>query len=398
MKRLLRPSVLLPLILGLAVLVGLLTFSDTPRVVGLVASFRPRYLLYFLLLMLAYEAVRCAQWRFMLHSLGVRVSLRTQVFTFVAGEVTKDLPAGNFVPDYLLRSAQGTDFGLASAATLLITLLEVGVSLVSVVVVGIAGWGWLRPLILIGTAAFALLMGSVGLWYRATQGRQRRRLERLQGWLARWEVSHRVLDELRQFARGEARLLRPGVLALGSALSATYLTLGGAGVYVVARGLGLERVGFWQVVAVYCFSVAFAAIVPLPMDFGSIEASGTGALVAVGMGQSAAVSLMLLNRLLSVAVTLTLAPVVWLLLRDWAQTAGPAAAIQEGVPAGGNPSSRCASPAVCTGLGVAGGSCLLPEAPSRRAVAHRVAPEGAAVARSARAEEPLASRCPCLVN
>jgi uncharacterized protein (TIRG00374 family) len=318
MRRLLRPSVVLPLILGVAVLAGLLAFSNVGTVAALMAGFRPRYLVYFVLLILVYEAVRCTQWHFMLRSLGVDVPLRTQVFTFATGEVTKDLPVGNFVPDYLLQSAQGTDFGLASAATLMITLIEVTVSLVIVVVIGIAGWGWLRPLILIGTGVFALLVWGFELWYRTARGRHR---WRILGWITRWEVSRGALEQLRQFVRGEAKLLRPRVLAIGSALSATYMTLGGAGVYVVARGLGLERVGFWQVVAVYCFSVAFAAIVPLPMDFGSIEVSGTGALVAVGLGQSAAVGLILLNRLLSVGVTLALAPLVWLILRNEARAA-----------------------------------------------------------------------------
>ena len=318
MTRFLRPSIILPLILGAAVLAGLLTFANAGKVAALVVGFRLRYLGYFALLLLAYEAVRLAQWRFMLTSLGVQVSARTQVFTFITGEVTKDLPAGNFVPDYLLRSANGTDFGLASAATLLITLIEVAVSLAAVVAIGIAGWGWLRPLIVIGTAIFALLAGGFGLWYRTA--RRRYRMHVL-AWMARWELSRLALSELREFARGEAQLLRPRVLVMGSALSATYLTLGGAGVYVIARGLGLDGIGFWQVVAVYCFSVAFAAIVPLPMDFGSIEASGTGALVAVGIAQSAAVGLMLLNRVLSVALTLALASVLWLFLRAEARAA-----------------------------------------------------------------------------
>jgi uncharacterized protein (TIRG00374 family) len=317
MNRLLRPSVILPVILGAAVLAGLLTFSDVGRIAALVAGFRLRYLLYFALLLLAYEAVRWTQWHFMLDALGVDVSLRTQVFTFMTGEAAKDLPAGNFVPNYLLQNTNGTDFGLASSATLLTTLIEVAVSLTSVVIVGIAGWEWLRPLILIGTAVFALLAGGFTLWLRAA----RRRRAHARAWMARWQVTRQVADELRQFASGEARLLHPRVLAVASALSVTYLTLGGAGVYVVARGLGLDRLGLWQLVAVYCFSIAFAAIAPLPMDFGSVEASGTGALVAAGLVESAAAGLMLFNRLLSVAFTLLFASIVWLVLAEEARTA-----------------------------------------------------------------------------
>jgi uncharacterized membrane protein YbhN (UPF0104 family) len=317
MTRLLRPNVILPAIMGVTVLAGLLAFSNVGAVAATMATFRLRYVAYVVLFLLAYEAVRLGQWHFMLRALGVDVPLRTQVFTFISGEAAKDLPAGNFVPDYLLQTTTGTDFGLVSAATVLITLIEVGVSLVVMACVGIAGWDWLRPLILSGTAVFALLASSFGLWLRSTHGHRGATWE----WMTRWLVTRRALAELRQFVRGEVQLMRPRVLVVASALGAMYLTLGGAGLYMVARGLGIERLGFWQVVAVYCFSVAFAAIVPLPMDFGSIEASGTGALVAAGVLQSAAVGLILLNRVLSVVLTLLVASVVWVVLRKDVRTA-----------------------------------------------------------------------------
>jgi hypothetical protein len=57
------------------------------------------------------------------------------------------------------------------------------------------------------------------------------------------------------------------------------------------------------------------------MDFGSVEASGTGALVAAGLAASASAGLMLFNRLLSVALTLLVAAVVWLVLRQEAAAA-----------------------------------------------------------------------------
>jgi uncharacterized protein (TIRG00374 family) len=317
MSRLLRPSVLLPTILGAAVLAGLLSFSNAGQIATLVAGFHPIYFASFALLLLAYEVVRLAQWHLLLGTLGVHVPLRTQVFTFMTGEAARDLPAGNFVPNYLLQSTNGTNFGLASSATLLITLIEVAVSLVVVAIVGIGGWGWLRPLIVIGVAAFGMLVLAGTLALRVV-GRHR---SHTWEWMTRRRATQRVLDELRQFTHGEARLLRPRVLAVATVLSAAYLTLGGAGVYVIARGLGLERLGFWQLVAIYCFSVAFAAIAPLPMDFGSVEASGTGALVAAGLAASASAGLMLFNRLLSVALTLLVAAVVWLVLRQEAAAA-----------------------------------------------------------------------------
>jgi uncharacterized protein (TIRG00374 family) len=310
-KRLFRAQVILPLILGAAVLLGLLAFGDVRKILALMESFQHVYLLYFLLLMVAYEILRCAEWHFMLLSLGIRVPLRTQVFTFITGEVSKDLPVGNFIPDYVLQRSQGTDFGLASSATLLITLMEVAVSLTGVVIIGIDGWNWLRPLILVGTFVAALVAWALYRWYHVPhQHPPRARIQRL----LRWRIVRTAMDELRQFLRGEATLMHPHVLGIGSALAAAYLIIGGSGVYLVLLGLGLSQVSWWQALAVYFFSIAFAAIVPLPMDFGSVELSGTGALVAMGLGPTDAVSVMLINRVLSFGATIAIALIVTAIL------------------------------------------------------------------------------------
>lgn len=306
MKRLVRPQTVLALIFGAALLVGLLAFSDVRRVAGLMASFQHVYVVYFLLVMLAYELVRLAQWHFLLLSLGIQVPPRTQIFTYITGEVTKDLPVGNFVPDYVLQRSQGTDFGFASSATLLITLIEVAVSLAGIVIIGIGGWTWLRPLILVGCFVAALVIWTLYRWHHAPQPPR---------WMMRWGWMRMAMAELRQFVRGEATLLRPAVLGMATVLGAVYLLLGGTGLWLVAVGMGIPDVSWPQLIAAYCFSIAFAAIVPLPMDFGSVEVSGTGALVASAVAQSAAVGIMLLDRLLSVGATLAIALVAAVVLR-----------------------------------------------------------------------------------
>jgi uncharacterized protein (TIRG00374 family) len=312
LKSLARPNVLIPAVVAVALLLALLAFGNPRQIGTLLAGFQVFYLLYFFLVMVAYEAVRCAQWHFMLTALGIRVPLQTQVFSYISGEVTKDLPIGNFFPDYVLQRSKGTDFGLASSATLLITLIEVAVSLAGVVIIGIDGWEWLRPLILVGTFVFVLIAWAFYRWHHHPH--VHRPHPRLQMVLRRKGVQ-KALDELRQFIRGEATLLHPQVLAVGALLGAIYLTLGGVGLYLVVRGLGLGGISFWQCLAVYYFSLAVAAIVPLPLDFGTIEVSGAGALVAIGVSRAGAVSAVLLSRLLNLAATLLIALVVTLVLR-----------------------------------------------------------------------------------
>jgi uncharacterized protein (TIRG00374 family) len=287
------------------------------EIVPLVERFQRVYLLYFLLLSLAYEIVRCAEWHFLLRALGIRAPLRTSIFTFTVGEVTRDLPIGNYVPAYVLQRGQGTDFGLASSASLLTMLVEVAVCLAAVLVIGIDDWIWLRPLILIGCVIFALLAWILYRWHHLPhEFTFHPRLQRVM----RYPLARRALDELRQFAQGEVTLLRPTVVGISAALAATYLILGGLGIFLVIAGLGLS-LPWYQALAVYCVSVALAAIAPMPMDIGTIELGGTGALIALGLTRSAAVSVVLLNRVLSFGAVLVLASIVFALLSGEARQA-----------------------------------------------------------------------------
>jgi uncharacterized protein (TIRG00374 family) len=308
---LLRPTVVVPLVVGVAILAALLAFGDPGQVITLARSFQHVYLLFFLLALAAYEAVRCAQWHFMLTALGIRVPWRTQVFTFIAGEVTRDLPAGNFIPDYLLRQSHGTDFGLASSATLMITLLEVAVCLCGVVIIGIDDWNWLRPLVIVGVFAFTLLAWAFYRWHHQIHPLR----WRIVAPVLRRQAVRAALDEVRQFLRGEASLLQPHVLAIGGTLAAVYLVLGGTALYLTTRGLGLGGISWMAALVVYFFSIAVAAIVPLPMDFGSIEVSAVGVLVVLGASRSGSVSAVLLNRVLNLGATAVIALVCTLALR-----------------------------------------------------------------------------------
>src|SRR5437660_2085895 len=119
MKKLLRPKVVIPVILSVAVLGALLFFGDIRKVLRLMEGFQRIYLIWFLILMVAYEVVRGWQWHYLLQSMGIRVPLRAQIFAFAAGEVTKSVPIGNYFQNYILQQAEGTDFGLSSAATTL---------------------------------------------------------------------------------------------------------------------------------------------------------------------------------------------------------------------------------------------------------------------------------------
>ncbi|MBF6591054.1 MAG: flippase-like domain-containing protein [Ktedonobacterales bacterium] len=305
MRNLVRPRVLLPLLLSVSLLAALLMFADVHAVFAAIARFRPAYLAIFLALMAAYEGVRCVQWQLLLRSLGIRTSTRTSAFTFLVGEMAKTLPMGQYLRNYLLRQTGGTNLGQSAPATLVTLLIEDAVALVGVLVLGIGAWNWLRPLILVS----ALLFGAaIFVVYRLIiSARMPKRIARARRFRA-------ILGELRLFKTSTALLANPRTLPAQVACGAAYLVLGATALYFLLLGLGVSGVSFPQALAVYFFSLACGLLIPIPVDIGLIELSGTTALLAVGVSRSAAVSAMLLNRVLGGAAAVLIALVTMAVL------------------------------------------------------------------------------------
>ena len=162
MSKLLRPSVVIPTLLSVAILAALLSVSNMAQVIAVMEGFQHSYLLYVLVATAAYEAVRCVQWHVLLTALEIRVPLRTQVFTFLGGEVTKHLPLGNYVSNYLLRQSVGTAFSRSSAATTLMMLTEAALALAGLMLLGLGAWsGWLRLVIVGGLAVVLVVVWAV---------------------------------------------------------------------------------------------------------------------------------------------------------------------------------------------------------------------------------------------
>ena len=307
MTKVLRPAVVGPLLLSATLLVALLTVGNVATIGGLVRHVHVAALLAIVLVLVGYEATRAAQWLVLLQGLHVRAPRRVQVFTYLVGEPTRVLPIGNFVENYLLLRAAGTAFGLSAVATLTSVLIEVGAALLGLVLLGLGPWGWLRPLILLGLAVFML-----GVW----MGAHLRRTRRLPTWVTQQRALRAALAEARQFRHGAAALRQPRVLLSAVLLGGLYVGLGGTVLYLVTRGLGLASLSWVQVLAVYCFSLAFALILPLPVDVGVTETGGAAAFVVLGVEPSAAVGAMLLLRAITFGVALVIGLLTLAVLPD----------------------------------------------------------------------------------
>jgi uncharacterized protein (TIRG00374 family) len=308
MKNLLQPKILIPAILSLGLLASLFAVADVKKLLHLMEGFQHIYLLYFLLTMIAYEIVRGVQWHYLLTAMDIHVPVRTQIFSFAMGEITKSLPIGNYFQNYVLQQSKGTDFGRSSAATTLIVLTEVAVSLIGVVVLGLGVWTvWVRPLIIIG-----LLLLAATIWLYGKLHHKHGPPE----WATKHELLRKAFDELREFRHGVGDLLHPRILLVQFLIGATYVVIAGSGLYLIVRGIGVDSLSFWQVLSVYFFSLAFGLIFPLPVDIGVTELSGVGAFVAVGLDRSPAVGVMLINRVLSIGSAVAIALIVMVVLHD----------------------------------------------------------------------------------
>lgn len=329
MKRLLRaltrPRVFAPLALTAGLLVALFSFANVGAAITIMVGFRRRDLVSFLLLMLGYEVVRGAQWSYCLRQLRLRIPLRIQVFAFALSEVTKALPIGNYFQNYILKLHNAADFSRSSVATTLIVVEEVVVCLAGVVILGLGAWTpWARVAILTGAALVAgLILLSLRLYSRHAQP----------AWVTRNPRLRQIADGLGEFREGARAMLRPRPLAVTLCFSAAYLTLAGAGLFVVARGLGITQVSLGDVLAVYGFSLALGLLIPIPVDIGVIELSGLGAFMAFGAARDAALGAMLVNRLLSMGASLALACLVVALLRSEAPALFKRASERPALPA-----------------------------------------------------------------
>jgi len=302
----LRPRIILPFVLGVGVLIALVALSNAQAVLAHILTIRPLSLLWFFLLMAAYEAVRCLQWVIWLRALDVPASPRMAVFSFLAGEAATFLPIGNYLRNYLLRQAAGTNYGRSVPATAVSMLIEDAVALAAVALLGIPAWAWLRPTALVVLLGLAL---AVGLVLAVLRGARRPR------WLPRYPRLAALAEEAGLFRAGALLLARPRLLALQALLGAAYLTLGGVAFSVVLRGLGITSVPFAGALAVYFFSLGVGLLAPLPLDLGVIEVSGVSALLAFNVHQDAAVGALLLLRVLSGGSALLIAGSAMLVFR-----------------------------------------------------------------------------------
>ncbi len=285
--RLLDPKAIVGMFCGAVALALLLSFADIRKVGQAFQHFPPVLIPILLGCVAARELVRILEWHYLLGKLGTRPRLRHSLVTLLGGDASQILPAGIYFQNYLLQQTEGTAFATSLAATLAMQLMEAAVSLVVLGVVGVPGWTWLRPVVVLvfaGYITFVLLVSRRGVvhWLE-----ERARYKRFGGW---------ILDQLARFLVGLEDLMKPGIVVRTALLTTCYLVFTIGAFYVVTRAYGLERVGVAEAAAIYCFVLTLIILVPLPSDLGLSEGSGVTILLAYGVPLAEGLTIMLIVR------------------------------------------------------------------------------------------------------
>ena len=283
---------LVPLVVGLASLVGLLLVIQPSRVLAALHGTDLSLVGAAMLLTVAFYALQGVRWHFLLRAAGVRLHLHESVLINLAGQtVTAVVPLGDLTRALFATQATGVPFG-ATAATVTVqdlTFTSLLVLAATPALLGIPG-GWLVSAIVLGGIAATLLILVVPGVYRP--------IRRLLGAVPLLRESVDQVDTLRR--ESVVLLTRPLALASGI-IDLARVALAAGALELLLRAMNIQR-GYWVALLVVAVAYVGGALSFLPGGIGANEASLIGVLVGFGVpaGQAAAVAL--LERLLLTGV------------------------------------------------------------------------------------------------
>ena len=311
LKLIFNPEVLIPTILSAALLAFILTFANSGEVIGEIETgvASPASLIPAIFLVIVYLAAKLMQWKIYLARLQLRPGWKELLVPYAGGEIGNSLPMGVYIENYLLKGELGSGIGRSAAATTWMLITEIIICLLALLLIGVPGWPWVRPL------AGGLIVGMllVGLFFFKTQI--------VRKWMSGWEPRRKWLRSLRdgtkQFLEGSGELFSWHTFVYGLPLTAIYLGAYATVLYVVGNVLIAPARHPWswqQAAAAYAFSLVIVLLAPVLPHLGTVEASGLGVLLMFGVSRNLAVGSFLALRLLATGAIILFCALVLLLL------------------------------------------------------------------------------------
>ena len=275
---------IVPVVVGLATLLGLVMVIQPSRVLGAIRGADLRLVGAAMLLTALFYTVQGVRWHFLLREAGVRLRLHESTLINLAGQsVTAVLPLGDLTRALFASEATGASFGAAAAAVTVqeLTFTSLLVLSATPALIHVPG-GWLITAIVLGGVAGVLLVLIVPAFYGAVR--------RLLGRLPVVSRSVAQVDTLRQ--QTMTLLTRPVALASG-VIDLARVAIAATAFQLLLLSMGIQR-SWWLAVLVVAVAYVGGALSFLPGGIGANEASVIAVLVGFGVpaGQAAAVALL----------------------------------------------------------------------------------------------------------
>ncbi|TAM93569.1 MAG: hypothetical protein EPN40_13185 [Rhodanobacteraceae bacterium] len=306
---LLKPQVILPVLLAVALLVFAFSLGDIHKVVTRVGRLPARVLWLSLAAAACYLACKAVQLRMMLNQIDVRIPAWPFWLAFAVGELTVTLPLGLFSQNWVLSASRRIHIGRSSAATVMMVLAEVAMVFLFLAVVGIPGWPDTRLIAVALLVAISLSLLGLMLFER----RARALVARLH---RRWV--RRGAEAGLEMLRGLRKLSTPVVLAISIVLAAVYLGALTFAFWIVGRGMDVHHLDYLTAATIYMFSLAVILVgAGLFSQIGTVELLGMLAGRAWGIDYTDGLALMLGFRIVwTGSIWLLCLPIVGLTWRE----------------------------------------------------------------------------------
>lgn len=316
-RALLKPTLILPILLAVALLAFAFSLGDVHLVLTRVVSLPARVLWLSLAAAAGYLACKAAQLKLMLNQIDVRIPPRPFWLAFAVGELTVTLPLGLFSQNWVLSASRRVHIGRSASATVMMLLAEIAAVYLFLAVVGIPGWPDLRWIAVAMLALFALLLAG-GVLFGERAHPHLARLSR--AWMRRG--AHTGLEML----QGLRKLSTPLMLAISIVLAAVYLGALTLAFWLVGRGMDAHQLGYLTAATIYLFSLAMILVgAGLFSQIGTLELLGMLAAHAWGIDYTNGLALMLGFRIVwTAAIWLLCLPIVGLLWREMPRYRQPA--------------------------------------------------------------------------
>lgn len=306
---LLKPQVILPVLLAVALLVFAFSLGDVHQVLARVRKLPLRVLVFALAAAACYLVCKATQLRLMLAQINLKIPARPFWFAFAVGELTVTLPLGVFSQNWVLSASRRIHIGRSSAATVMMMLAEVAVVFLFLAVVEIPGWRDTRPLAVALLVAVGLLLPGLLLF-------EHHACALVTHLRCRW--ARRGAEVGLEMLRGLRKLSTPVMLAISIVLAAVYLGALTVAFWIVGRGMDAHQLNYLTAATIYIFSLAVILVgAGLFSQIGTVELLGMLAASAWGIDYTDGLAMMLGFRIVwTGSIWLLCLPVVGLMWRE----------------------------------------------------------------------------------